>query len=1028
MNEMEEFGQFLAVTRGVPQMPQRHLSTFDNWGDRQNLREYVHDEMIRPVSRGSLNDNYFDEQRGRQMNTDSVFDRIRFPNEMQDSSPPPRMHNSGVRGGRSWRGAERPSSRSSRQYSSAGYSRRHSMARGDSSEMQQLQGRRRNETVPSRIRKRVIRAKRPFPPENAELSPISDDNNIPIPISPSEAYGPHSIAISVSPSPEPHESAEHHLRPISASTNSGSSVIILDEDEEEEGRSERTQRTDSRSRSRTSSQNRSGSREGYNSRGYSNSNDSREYGIGHQRCNSAAAAAVQYASRMPMQMNQQQERGQEMSHQFPFFSHPSLPLNPNAWNLAPFAQAQPAFFNARDDGSERFDPSQMMQFGGFNLQNPMFTRMDASTSSFHQNDPNFVTPDNLLITIRNNEANAFDEIREFPPESIDFDSDEEKQNQLSERAKLVIGDERERDRKSERGERSRDDRREREHYRDDRKRSRRSKSRSRERKRSRSRESRDRTNRRRSHSREHRSSRREKTIKSEPVKENADISRKSELSERQSIELEQNENFFDGLAAVICAPIERVAIPSQSGFDLSIGFRGVPPFMLHAKVYAEPHKKVAEYKVYNDLMQCMVSLLLIPADFYIDFYSYKALPGMLVTKLTPLLKYLLEDNLKEHVTHLFGVPTFTEVSIAECQNWVRQMATAFWNQEQQAFQASISGMKKDILTAITTPHPEEKRKDADRSNEKRPRRRDEDNEKEDGDRGRERKEKYKKRGMSREEELSHNSNSSTAIQQQQQHKMRSSGPKSTPTSSQELSKSEVVSRSHRKDDRRRSRERGSRRRSRSRSHSRNSRSRDRGRGRHPSGSHGSSSFLRKASAFLNAPLASSMPFCTPSSFPRTPSDIPASYIPASIFPPADFSVPPPLFPPSIAATQQPPTSSSTPYFRDVLGPPGVDLPQPHSSSISLLPIPGAYTSVKKPDDKAAGKGKDLPPTTSSSSVKKKPSDSLHLDRKVAAGEKPSDAFAYKPPENVALRKKPPPNHESDLLDLVFTTSTPSKRK
>ena len=71
---------------------------------------------------------------------------------------------------------------------------------------------------------------------------------------------------------------------------------------------------------------------------------------------------------------------------------------------------------------------------------------------------------------------------------------------------------------------------------------------------------------------------------------------------------------------------------------------------------------------------------------------------------------------------------------------------------------------------------------------------------------------------------------------------------------------------------------------------------------------------------------------------------------------------------------------------------------------------------------------DLPPTTSSFSVKKKPGDSLHLDRKVAAGEKPSDAFAYKPPENVALRKKPPPNHDSDLLDLVFTTSTPSKRK
>ena len=96
---MEEFGQFLPVTRGVPQMPPRHPSTFDNWGDRQNLREYVHDEMIRPVSRfaqltysptklfgcrGSLNDNYFDEQRGRQMNTDSVFDRIRFPNEMQE--------------------------------------------------------------------------------------------------------------------------------------------------------------------------------------------------------------------------------------------------------------------------------------------------------------------------------------------------------------------------------------------------------------------------------------------------------------------------------------------------------------------------------------------------------------------------------------------------------------------------------------------------------------------------------------------------------------------------------------------------------------------------------------------------------------------------------------------------------------------------------------------------------------------------------------------------------------------------------
>lgn len=34
--------------------------------------------------RGSLNDNYFDEQRGRQMNTESVFDRIRFPNEMQE--------------------------------------------------------------------------------------------------------------------------------------------------------------------------------------------------------------------------------------------------------------------------------------------------------------------------------------------------------------------------------------------------------------------------------------------------------------------------------------------------------------------------------------------------------------------------------------------------------------------------------------------------------------------------------------------------------------------------------------------------------------------------------------------------------------------------------------------------------------------------------------------------------------------------------------------------------------------------------
>ena len=37
-------------------------------------------------------------------------------------------------------------------------------------------------------------------------------------------------------------------------------------------------------------------------------------------------------------------------------------------------------------------------------------------------------------------------------------------------------------------------------------------------------------------------------------------------SERQSIELEQNENFFDGLAAIICAPIERVVIPSQVRF------------------------------------------------------------------------------------------------------------------------------------------------------------------------------------------------------------------------------------------------------------------------------------------------------------------------------------------------------------------------------------------------------------------------------------------------------------------------------
>lgn len=84
--------------------------------------------------------------------------------------PPPRMHNPSVRGGRNWRGAERSLSRSSRQYSSAGYSRRHNMARGgDSSEMQQLQGRRRNEAAPSRIRKQIIRAKRRRPyPENAE--------------------------------------------------------------------------------------------------------------------------------------------------------------------------------------------------------------------------------------------------------------------------------------------------------------------------------------------------------------------------------------------------------------------------------------------------------------------------------------------------------------------------------------------------------------------------------------------------------------------------------------------------------------------------------------------------------------------------------------------------------------------------------------------------------------------------------------------------------------------------------------------